>query len=239
MHSDVTSTADRLEGSSDGRQVYLDRLYENEGLPALVDLVDPRHRRVLDVGCGNGSNMSLLTARGHAPLGVTLSETEASVCRGRGFECVVADVDADSSRFGDASFDALFLSHVLEHLPWPGRTLKRLTRLLAPGGGVYVALPNVLFISNRLEFLRGRFRYTEMGLMDRTHLRFFDFGSARSLLEESGLTVSVHRGLGPVPSGPLRRLLPGLAQRLDEWGALRWPGLFAIHMLLVGRRLDA
>jgi SAM-dependent methyltransferase len=236
MRADVASTAVQPERLPDSRQVYLDRLYENEGLPALVDLVDPSHRRILDIGCGNGSNMALLAARGHAPTGLTLSESEAELCRRRGFECLVADVDAGALAFPEAGFDGLLLSHVLEHLPWPARTLRRLAGLLAPGGAVYVALPNVLFIRNRIDFLRGRFRYTEMGLMDRTHLRFFDFQSARGLLEEAGLHVTTQFGVGPVPSGPLRRMAPGLARRLDRWGARRWPGLFAFHMLLVGQR---
>jgi 2-polyprenyl-3-methyl-5-hydroxy-6-metoxy-1,4-benzoquinol methylase len=238
MRADVASTALQPARLPDGQQVYLERLYENEGLPALVDLVDRNHRRILDVGCGNGSNMALLAARGHAPVGLTLSESEAEICRRRGFECLVADVDAGALAFSDMGFDGLLLSHVLEHLPWPAQTLRRLVTLLAPGGGVYVALPNVLFIKNRLEFLRGRFRYTETGLMDRTHLRFFDFESARALLEDAGLRVTTHFGLGPVPSGPLRRMAPSLARQLDRWGARRWPGLFAFHMLIVGRRDD-
>src|SRR5439155_27238592 len=145
------------------------------GLPALVNLVESKHRRVLDIGCGNGSNMSLLSARGHSPVGLTLSLSEAAICRERGIECVVADINGDLVQFADGSFYALFLSHVLEHLPWPSHTLRRLSRLLTPDGALYVALPNVLFVRNRFDFLRGRFRYTEMGLMDRTHLRFFDF----------------------------------------------------------------
>jgi hypothetical protein len=72
--------------------------------------------------------------------------------------------------------------------------------------------------------------------MDRTHLRFFDFHSARQLLEAAGLKVIVHCGAGKFPLRPLRKLLPGLATKIDSIGVKLWPGLFAFHILMVGVR---
>jgi SAM-dependent methyltransferase len=215
--------------------IYHDRLYENEGLPELIALVEIKHRRILDVGCGNGANMSLLAAKGHIPVGITLSTTEAIACRERGFDCVVCDVH-QGVPFASRSFDALLFSHVLEHFPFPEDVLMNVLPLIGDGGAIYVALPNVMQFRQRYEFLRGRFRYSETGLMDRTHLRFFDFASARQLLLAAGLKVITHYGVGKVPLRPIRKLLPGLARRLDATGARLWPGLFAFHILLVGVR---
>lgn len=38
-------------------------------------------------------------------------------------------------------------------------------------------------------FLRGRWHYTDQGILDRTHLRFFDEQGARALFDNTGLTV--------------------------------------------------
>jgi methionine biosynthesis protein MetW len=217
------------------RAVYQERFYENEGLPELIALVEEKHRRILDVGCGNGANMSLLAAEGHQTTGVTLSFSEAGECHRRGLECVVCDLNEELP-FVDKSFDALLFSHVLEHVAFPEAVLRKLLHLVADDGAIYVALPNVMQFRQRYEFLRGRFRYAENGLMDRTHLRFFDFKTARQLLVAAGLKVIVHYGVGKVPLRPIRKTFPALARKLDSVGTRWWPGLFAFHILMVGVR---
>ena len=221
--------------AGDAAGVYRDRVYENDGIPALVALIRPEHRRILDVGCGAGANMRLLAAAGRDVEGVTLSEDEASAVRARGFTCHVCDVAGGELPLADASVDALVFSHVLEHLAWPEAVLRRHLRVLKPGGGVYAVLPNPLQFRQRWEFLRGRFRYTETGAMDRTHLRFFDFVAARALLESAGLEILHHAAVGHAPLGPLRRVLGGFGPRLDASVSARWPGLFGDHILVAGR----
>lgn len=220
---------------SETAEVYRSRVYENEGIKPLVALLDRAHTRILDVGCGAGDNMRLFAAAGREVVGVTLSEEEARAVRAAGFLCHVCDVEREDLPVEAASFDALVFSHVLEHMAWPAAVLRRHLRVLRPGGGVYVVLPNPVQFRQRWEFIRGRFRYTEMGLMDRTHLRFFDFQAARELLESVGLTVVHHAAIGHVPLGPLRRVLGNVAPWLDAAASRRWPGLFGFHLLVAGR----
>ena len=217
------------------QSVYSDRIYENDGLPELIALVDKRHKRILDAGCGGGANMSRLAARGHAAIGVTLSRREASLCLERGLACIIGDINRGLP-FASGSFDAILFSHVLEHVPFPDEVLRQVLHLLDDDGAIYVALPNVLQFRQRYEFLRGRFRYCENGFMDRTHLRFFDFCSARHLLEAAGLKVVVHYAIGKVPQRLLRKLFPRFAEKIDAVGTRLWPGLFAFHILLVAVR---
>lgn len=215
------------------QQAYVGRVYENRGLPALIDLVDRRYSTVLDIGCGNGANMQMLARRGHRVIGLTISEDEARICHARSLPCVVADITRGFP-FGPRSLDAIVCSHVLEHLPFSSEVLAQALGLLKPGGGVYVALPNVLLLQQRWQFMLGRFRYTEVGVMDRTHLRFFDFISARRLLEDAGVRVTHHFGVGQFPLRPIRRVFPGFAGRVDRFVSKRWPGLFAFHIVLAG-----
>jgi SAM-dependent methyltransferase len=213
--------------------VYRERVYENPGFPELVALLGDE-ALVLDVGCGVGGNLELLQRSGRRGVGLTLSREEARLCRDKGLNVVVADASA-SLPFAPHAFDGAILSHFLEHVPWPEAVLKQVAGVIRPGGMLYVAVPNPLYLTQRIAFLRGRFRYTETGLMDRTHLRFFDLESLVALVESAGLKVVRRLAIGPVPQGPLRRALPGLAARIDRLGSGALPGLFGFHLIAVGK----
>lgn len=216
--------------------IYREMSYDNQGFPELVNLVGTKPCRVLDVGCGCGANLALLKKCGHEATGLTLSETEAKIVREQGLSCSVWDVTSETLPFSAQSFDALIFSHVLEHLAWPEIVLQRYIQLLKPNGKVYVALPNVMHFMQRWQFLLGRFRYTETGIMDRTHLRFFDFYTARKLLESVGINISTHFGIGFMPLGIVRRMMPNLAKEADRFVSRIWPSLFAFHIVLSGIR---
>lgn len=194
-------------------------------------MVEADHRRILDVGTGTGSNLRAMKARGHLVTGMTISWEEAVECSRGGFQVVVADAAQPHLPFADQSFDGVLLSHVLEHLQEPASLLAALRPLVAEGGAIYVALPNAVHYKQRWEFMRGRFRYSETGIMDQTHLRFFDIGSARLLIEGAGYRIADQRVSGAVPSLGLRGKAPKLWSKLDEVGLARFPGLFGFHLM--------
>jgi len=220
---------------SQKHNIYRERVYVNQGFPELVNLVGTQPCRVLDIGCGCGANLRLLRERGHVATGLTLSEAEAKTVEVQGLSCRVWDITSEVLPFPSESFDALIFSHVLEHVACPEVVLRRFTQLLKPNGKVYVALPNALQFMQRWQFLLGRFCYTETGIMDHTHLRFFDFMTARQLVESCGLKVVRHLGIGQFPTGPLRELAPSLSRRIDRWTSRQWPGLFAFHLIVVAQ----
>jgi len=67
--------------------------------------------------------------------------------------------------------------------------LKQSLALLTDEGYVVISLPNVAHAAVRAQLLSGRFTYTETGLLDRTHLRFFDAVSVREFLADAGLVI--------------------------------------------------
>ena len=201
--------------------------------PAVLARVPDGVRRVLDVGCGDGTLGAELRRRGVPEVwGITHSADEA--VRARAVLSVVMEADLATWRAsdlpaGDPGFDLIVCSHVLEHLADPGRLLRALRPVLLPGGTLVVALPNVLHWRQRLEFLRGRFRYTRGGLMDATHLRFFDAHGARALLGDNGWGVGVFRADGTFPGS---RFLGPAGRWLDRW-AVRWaPGAVGFQFVM-------
>jgi SAM-dependent methyltransferase len=98
--------------------------------------------------------------------------------------------DALSAGAWPEPFDVVVCADVLEHLPEPERLLEKIAAWLAPGGTLFVSLPNVANVSVRAALLAGRFRYAERGILDRTHLRFFTLATGRELLERSGFRIA-------------------------------------------------
>lgn len=216
-----------------------DRIYRNAGNPPLVGMVSPHVRTLLDVGCGAGDNAALLRARngGIRVVGITRSPSEAEFARLRMEECRVLDIEeALPVDLADRTFDAILFSHVLEHLRDPAGAVARFARMLAPGGEMLVAVPNVLVWSQRYRFLLGDFEYRSDGILDDTHLRFFTWRTAdRYLLSKApGLALQAKAATGSVPLWLLRRhLLPkGWSERIDAWGCARFPNLFGAQVLL-------
>jgi hypothetical protein len=71
--------------------------------------------------------------------------------------------------------------------PW--QVLREMRGLLAPGGHVLLSVPNIAHWTARLNLLFGRFDYTDGYLMDRTHLRWFTWRTARAMAQASGYVV--------------------------------------------------
>lgn len=214
---------------------YAAKAYRNEGLPELLETISASAHRILDVGCGAGDNARVLGSDKRELHGLTLSEAEARLAAPHFHKVTVANVETWQPNYPKAYFDAIVLSHVLEHLVDPLQTLRRLSPLLRTGGSIYVATPNVVYWRQRLQFLLGRFDYTDEGILDRTHLRFFTPHTVRKLVEDAGFQVTKEFAVGHFPLGPLRRLSPGVASALDRV-LCRWlPGLFGFHLICVGQ----
>ena len=189
-------------------------------------------RRILDVGCGSGALARTIRAEWPAEMvGITYSAAEADLGRDVFAQVHVADLNQfDAAPLG--RFDAIICSHVLEHLSHPDELLRRLRPALNPGGSLLVALPNILFWRQRLLFLRGHFRYTQGGLMDDTHFRFFDWQTAAELVTGAGYELVERRAFGALPGS---RLLGSAGKALDRWASSACPGLFGWQFVLVAR----
>jgi SAM-dependent methyltransferase len=202
----------------------------------VVSFVPISADRILDVGCGTGTTGERLRqARERFVVGITYSNREAELASGRLSQVICAELNDFS--FGSlGKFDCVVLSHILEHLYSPDQLLERLKCVLSPESMVVVALPNVVWWKQRLEFLFGRWRYRDWGILDRTHFRFFDMQSSRNLLEQAGYEVLREQPDGPCPFlRPVRKLNGRLAQKIDKFVCNLAPGLFAFQFVYLAR----
>lgn len=117
-------------------------------------------------------------------------------------------------------FDVLIFNDVLEHMTDPWSTLRDSHQLLAEAGKVVVSLPNVRYWPVVMRLLvRGEFEYTDIGVLDRTHLRFFTRTSMIELMESSGFRVEqvspINMIRGNLVLGLLRCIRPSLSRDLQ------------------------
>lgn len=148
------------------------------------------NKKVLEIGCATGYLSSKMKEHGCSVVGIEIENEAAEVARKAGIEVIGGDIeDMEKLPMGKASFDVIVLADVLEHMKEPDITLKKLSGFLKPEGYIVVSLPNIGYWTMRLKHLFGKWDYTETGIMDSGHLRFFTLKTARKLLENSGFKV--------------------------------------------------
>jgi SAM-dependent methyltransferase len=142
--------------------------------------------KVLDIGCGAGGNLKTLQDQGWQPYGIEISEIAAQHAR----ELIHGPIHTgtvESAPFPPGSFDLVFMSHSLEHLPSPLDALRRIYRLLKDDGLLVIKVPNV----HSWEFkVFGRWWFP---LDPPRHFYHFDRNSLTAALERAGFRPSIIR----------------------------------------------
>lgn len=94
---------------------------------------------VLDIGTGNGYSAEYFAERGKEVTATVLGEDKWGRPSGGDVEYVQANVE--SLPFRDGKFDAVWCSHVLEHVRYPGVAFEEVRRVLNDEGRLFVSVP--------------------------------------------------------------------------------------------------
>ncbi len=166
---------------------------------AIIEFVESG-TKILDVGCSSGYLMELLhSQRGCHCCGIEFDPSTAEQAEKKGFRVLRASIENGAGELLKLGpFDHVIFGDVLEHTVNPEKVLNETHQLLAPGGSIIVSLPNIVSLMSRLKILLGWWNYTDMGIMDRTHLRFFSYKSARQLMHDGGFEVERELFVSPL-----------------------------------------
>jgi SAM-dependent methyltransferase len=165
--------------------------------------------RVLDVGAGRGELLRTAIERGWTAVGVEPSASFADHAE-RHSGASIYRCPLDECGFADESFDAVFLTAVLEHLYDPNAVVREIARILRRGGALYVDVPNedglYCHLGNFYQRLRGRDWVINVSpTWEPFHVFGFGPASLRALLRKHGLEVRDWRVYGG------RSVLPSMA----------------------------
>ena len=178
--------------------------------------------RVLDAGAGRGAYRDLLKTYAEEYVGMDIAPSAATTAVG----------DAQRLPFAAASFDTVFCSQVLEHVPEPWLALSEFRRVLRPGGRLILTAPHLSWLHNEPY---DYYRYTRHGL--------------RFLLERAGLeaqSIEPAGGLlallGHIPSTLWMNLtfgVPLLHPLVRGWNVLWGKGISSLDRHLDKKKLFA
>ena len=164
---------------------------------------------VLDVGCNDGyiGKMSNNTNKFYG-----LDYLKESVEEAKKIYSDVLEYDLNNliNLPWDIKFDVIVFADVLEHLLYPETVLNFfVANYLKENGKIIVSLPNIANWEIRLNLLFGKFDYTDTGILDKTHLHFYTFESAKILISIPNLKLINDFG-GASFFGPIIKILPFL-----------------------------
>jgi SAM-dependent methyltransferase len=137
--------------------------------------------RLLEIGCGNGRQLERFGLAGWQTTGIDFDATAVQTARALGLDVRPGDLAAQ--RFEDASFDAIVMSHVIEHVPAPDALLAECRRVLRPGGSITVVTPNARALGHRVY---GRHW---LGLDPPRHLHVLSARGLEALIGSAGFDV--------------------------------------------------
>jgi ubiquinone/menaquinone biosynthesis C-methylase UbiE len=155
-------------------------------IPQAADFASARGLKVLEIGCGLGTDGAQFAEAGADYTGVDLTEAAVDLARKR-FELFdlpgkFQTEDAENLSFPDESFDLVYSHGVLHHTPETAKAIREIHRVLRPGGRAMVML-----------YHRGSYNY-------RVNISVLRRAGARLLKSESGVKL-VHRITGePIES---------------------------------------
>lgn len=184
-------------------------------------------QRLLDIGCGNGDFLVNARDAGWDVAGVDPDPKAVAAAKRRGLDVSMGSVELYASTSG--CFDAITLSHVLEHLHEPVPFIQAVHRLLKPDGVIFIDTPNIESRGAR------RWGRNWRGLETPRHLVLFSREGLLGMLQAGGFAnietkrrttvrrsmylASLRMQMGKSPDGGQPHRLPAMMRLRLAWPA--------------------
>jgi 2-polyprenyl-3-methyl-5-hydroxy-6-metoxy-1,4-benzoquinol methylase len=174
-------------------------VYEHTDRPEMIAYIPAHASLILDVGCALGNfGQRLKLERNPEVWGVEINEYAASIAAEK-LDHVYCGAFDEHLNLPQRYFDCIVFNDVLEHFVDPYSALQYAKHLLREDGNIVASIPNVRYFDNMWKLLIDQdWQYTEKGILDRTHLRFFTRKSIIHTFQELGFSVDVIEGISPL-----------------------------------------
>lgn len=146
--------------------------------------------RILDVGCGEGKFGYVIRKKNCELIGIDIDESACEIVQKGGnykqtyifnVESMdLSNINCQKFREEQSAFDKIALIDILEHVINPTAVILNVLPYLKDGGNLLISVPNINNADIFLNLLRDRFNYSEGGVLDNTHTKYF---TKRSFVE--------------------------------------------------------
>lgn len=166
---------------------------DSDSGPARVVRIVGEGKRVLEIGAGPGSITKLLTSVSNCCVTALDIDAEsvkklAQYCE-RAYRADLNNAAWPEILVNEEKFEVLVAADVLEHVYEPLDVLNAMKGLLNADGYMVISLPHVGHSVIHACLLEEDFEYSDSGLLDRTHIRFFGIKNIQKLFEDAGMKI--------------------------------------------------
>ena len=150
----------------------------------------PNPEKVLDIGCGEGLLSEAIKEKFPKAIiwGVEI-EPNASQEAEKRLDHVL-NASFSKELFKEERFDLILMADVIEHVENPETFLLDAKELLSQGGVLVASVPNIRNLKVLWALVaKGRFTYTDEGILDRTHRWFFTRKELELIFEKAGFKI--------------------------------------------------
>ena len=174
--------------------------YYSQNRLEMLDFIPKNSKKVLDLGCGQGNFAKILKDKLEAEVwGVEVEKNEAEIARKKLDKLIIAKLEDVAYDLPDNYFDCLVFNDILEHLADPYSVLNDLRTKLTKNGVMVASIPNVRYFFNLKELMVDKnWRYSNSGILDKTHLRFFTKKSIIETLKSLNFEILTIKGINPI-----------------------------------------
>ena len=146
--------------------------------------------RVLEVGCACGAtSLKIKDLYPNAEIyGIEINKDSASIAS-KFMNIETYNIEEVDLNYEEKYFDYIIFADVLEHLYNPKLVLEKVNKYLKDDGSIITSIPNIMHYSVIMDLLNGNFTYTDAGILDRTHIRFFTLNEINKLFVNSGYNI--------------------------------------------------
>lgn len=161
-----------------------------------------KFNKILDAGCGNGALCRLLHREGFEVSGCDADEEGVELARKASNGAIpfkVLSIYDNASLLGQAGFDAVIASQVIEHLFSPGVLISFSNSVLKKGGCLILTTPYHGYLKNLTLSILNKWDSHHTTLWEGGHIKFWSQKTLRKLLEKQNFEFEFFKGIGRFP----------------------------------------
>ena len=161
-----------------------------------------KNSKVLEFGCANGRMTKYMKEELNCEVDIVEIDYEAGMEAAKyANEKCLGKIDGNIENYywhdvlRNNKYDYIIFADVLEHLYYPARVLRKCSDLLKDEGKILTSIPNIAHNSIIIGLINDKFTYTDVGLLDNTHIRFFTEESFMSMVDSIGLSIILEEAI--------------------------------------------